>query len=625
MSLLDFIGLPQIYANGVALVSRRALNIVGGSVVDDPINQRTVVNVGGGGGGPGASDTDGVTNLSPNVPGATVTQALNWIATELAGRATTSALSAVLAVANSKASQAALDALSGTVAGKAAQTALDALTATVANKANQSALDALTTTVGTKAAQTAVDALTTAVGTKAPNDAVYLVATLSSGLTAERVLSGADGCTVDYTTPGQAIVRGQTAATGAPVGAQYLVGATDATLTAERVLSGADGCTVDYGTPGQAIVRGPTIPASATPAEVAALRTPVYLVQTATSELDNERTLQCTAPVAADWATAGKVTLSMAAATTSTAGHMTAAHATALAAARVPTYIVQTATADLDNERVLTGADGCTVDYATPGQAIVRGPSIPAAATPGDVAALKAPVYIVQTATTALDNERVLQCTAPVAADWATAGQVTISMPAATTSTAGHMTAAHATTLAAAATATQVAALRTPVYLVQTATTELDNERVLSCTAPVAANWATAGQVTISMPAATTSVDGYMTAVQATALAGKADKAWTDNPQAGAYTLAATDGDRLTRMTSATAVDCTVPPIASVTVPVMTPVNVLRYGTGPITIKAGAGVNLLPSNNLRLANQYDMATLTRITGDTWIVKGEVTT
>lgn len=177
MSLLDFIGLPQVLANGSALVTRRALNFVGATVIDDPINERTVINVGGGGGGGGASDSDGVTNVSSVGPAASVSDALELLATQITARATTAALNALTSVVN----------------GKAAQAALDALTLVVDSKAATSALTSLANTVAGKAAQTALDALTLVVGGKAPADAEYLVAVASSGLTAERVLAVSGG------------------------------------------------------------------------------------------------------------------------------------------------------------------------------------------------------------------------------------------------------------------------------------------------------------------------------------------------------------------------------------------------------------------------------------------------
>lgn len=104
----------------------------------------------------------------------------------------------------------------------------------------------------------------------------------------------------------------------------------------------------------------------------------------------------------------------------------------AVAALRGPVYLVQTATAELANERTLEGADGCTVDYATAGKAIVRGPSIPAAATPAQVAALKAPTYLVQTASADLDNERTLEGSPnQIDVDFATAGKAIVKPNAA--------------------------------------------------------------------------------------------------------------------------------------------------------------------------------------------------
>lgn len=55
MSLLDYLGIPRIYANGVAVRLRGALNLIGANVVDDPVNERTNITLVGGEGGGGAN------------------------------------------------------------------------------------------------------------------------------------------------------------------------------------------------------------------------------------------------------------------------------------------------------------------------------------------------------------------------------------------------------------------------------------------------------------------------------------------------------------------------------------------------------------------------------------------
>lgn len=313
------------------------------------------------------------------------------------------------------------------------------------------------------------------------------------------------------------------------------------------------------------------------------------------------------------------------------------------------TYLVQSLTTDLTNERALEVANGLTIDWSQAGKVVINGPSIPASATPADITALKAPTYIVQTATAALDNERVLSGLAPLSVDYATAGQAIVKATTATALAEGWYPATHFTlvanatwTSAGVADAQKILRLNT-FGLVDATCLPLSSSGAAN-TNSIVFSGATHGTSALlarqdhthnhgSMPQTTNlgtyhgpadaTNYGFMTPAHVTSLAGKADKAWTDNPQAGAYTLAAADIDKLTRMTSATAVNLTVPPVASVTVPLLTPVNVMRYGAGVVTITAGAGVTLLPSNNLRLANQYDSAQLIRITADTWVVKGEV--
>lgn len=120
-------------------------------------------------------------------------------------------------------------------------------------------------------------------------------------------------------------------------------------------------------------------------------------------------------------------------------------------------------------------------------------------------------------------------------------------------------------------------------------------------------------------------VDGLTTANFANvnaALAQKAPIDLVDNAQPGSYTLTAEAPLYFTRMTSASANVLTVPPTTTATIPLLRPVAFARWGAGVTTITAGAGVTILPANNLRLATQYDMATLMRITGNTWLLKGD---
>lgn len=88
-----------------------------------------------------------------------------------------------------------------------------------------------------------------------------------------------------------------------------------------------------------------------------------------------------------------------------------AAADTALAA---PVYIVQTATATLANERVLTDTATVTWDFSTPGQA---------KATSSGSGAPTTVDYLVKTADAGLSAERVVTDTTSITVDWSTAGQ----------------------------------------------------------------------------------------------------------------------------------------------------------------------------------------------------------
>lgn len=206
-----------------------------------------------------------------------------------------------------------------------------------------------------------------------------------------------------------------------------------------------------------------------------------------------------------------------------------------------------------------------------------------------------------------------------------------------------------ATTNSAVSTNTSaITALRAPVYLVQTATSTLDNERVVTGVEGVTADYGTAGQLILRGPQAAldaitaalalkasqssldttnanVSANTAAIAANTTAIAGKSTAAFTKNSQAGTtYTLALSDQPNgWVEMTNDLANTVTIPPNASVALPQMVPITVARHGIGVTTIKAGAGVTLLPADSLMIDVRYGTATLVQVAANTWYVKGEV--
>lgn len=96
----------------------------------------------------------------------------------------------------------------------------------------------------------------------------------------------------------------------------------------------------------------------------------------------------------------------------------------------------------------------------------------------------------------------------------------------------------------------------------------------------------------------------------------------TINPQTGAYTLAISDINRVIEVTSASAVNVTVPPELTVGFPIGAPIDVVQGGAGRVTLVAGAGVTLNTSGSLLTRAQYSTLSLRKRAANTWIVTGD---
>jgi hypothetical protein len=97
------------------------------------------------------------------------------------------------------------------------------------------------------------------------------------------------------------------------------------------------------------------------------------------------------------------------------------------------------------------------------------------------------------------------------------------------------------------------------------------------------------------------------------------------NTQTGtAYTLAASDADKVIEQNSASTLTVTVPANATVGFPVGTVIEFNLYGTGSLTIAPAAGVTLRSPAGLRLTTRYASAAIRKRATDEWIVTGATT-
>jgi hypothetical protein len=130
-----------------------------------------------------------------------------------------------------------------------------------------------------------------------------------------------------------------------------------------------------------------------------------------------------------------------------------------------------------------------------------------------------------------------------------------------------------------------------------------------------------------SIGAASLDIDGKVKSAQTCAT--------IQEVSAAAYTLTAADAGKflMTRNADAAsqAYTITVPDDTANTVfPVGTEVEIMRYSPGAVTVAAGSVTTLIytdctlsAGNSIAIADQYGIVTIKKVTGDLWLVKGEI--
>lgn len=99
----------------------------------------------------------------------------------------------------------------------------------------------------------------------------------------------------------------------------------------------------------------------------------------------------------------------------------------------------------------------------------------------------------------------------------------------------------------------------------------------------------------------------------------------TINNQTGtSYTLQLTDVSKFITCTNVAAITLTVPPESSVNFPIGTQIQIYQGGAGLLSITNGVGVTIRSGNNeYNFQYQYSVATLCKISGDLWCLKGDL--
>jgi hypothetical protein len=113
------------------------------------------------------------------------------------------------------------------------------------------------------------------------------------------------------------------------------------------------------------------------------------------------------------------------------------------------------------------------------------------------------------------------------------------------------------------------------------------------------------------------------TGLGATGPVGSFASAQEINAQTTGYTLVLSDAGRLVTVTTTTGVQVIVPAFADVAFPTGTHVDVLRLGTGPVTVTGATGVtvNATPGSSLRAV--FSAGTCINYEGDQWVVVGDL--
>ncbi len=185
------------------------------------------------------------------------------------------------------------------------------------------------------------------------------------------------------------------------------------------------------------------------------------------------------------------------------------------------------------------------------------------------------------------------------------------TLPAATTSVAGVMTAADKTKLDGIAAGAQV-----------NVPTDLSLGTITNTTIPL--NSSTGTDVTL--PAATPSTAGLLSGTDKTKLdsvqTGAVAPAQVVEYAGTAKTLALADINTIIDCTSSSAVTITIPPQSSVTWTADAEIHVRMSGTGTVSIAVGSGVTIPPlAAPVLLAGQGAMVTLKRRSADVWAIVG----
>lgn len=93
---------------------------------------------------------------------------------------------------------------------------------------------------------------------------------------------------------------------------------------------------------------------------------------------------------------------------------------------------------------------------------------------------------------------------------------------------------------------------------------------------------------------------------------------------ATSYTFALSDTDKMVTFNSSSTTNATVPTNANAPFPLNIEIDIVRLGSGSVTIVAASGVTInSPAGALSIGDQYGGATLKKLDTNTWILVGDL--
>lgn len=202
---------------------------------------------------------------------------------------------------------------------------------------------------------------------------------------------------------------------------------------------------------------------------------------------------------------------------------------------------------------------------------------------------------------------RTISTTAPLTGGGELSGNLTIAIPVANGGTNGYLSAADWTAFSGAVTAVA---------------TKVGTSRSILTTSPLTGGGDLSTDRTLSMPAATSGANGYLTSADWTTFNSKMPSLLGVTTVFDNYILALSDQNKLVEMNSGVAKTITVPANSTVAFPIGSQILLTRYGTGTVQIVAAGGVNVRSAGGLYyLSPQYAGASLVKTATDEWYLFG----